>query len=459
MPKIDTIAAVSTAWGEGGIGIVRLSGPDALDCALKVFSLKKDTEIRDRYLYYGEIKGNGSVIDNGFLAYMRGPRSYTGEDVVELHCHGGPLILKNVLEALLKNGARGAEPGEFTKRAFLNGKLDLAQAESVIDVIRAETELSLSSARGRLAGALSAKVNSIKEGLLTLLTHIEAELDFSEEELDGLSKDRIFSGLKDARVSLEKMLSTYGEGKVLKDGIRVLILGRPNVGKSSLLNILLREERAIVTPIPGTTRDVIEEVVNIRGLPIRLQDTAGLRETADHVESIGVRAARDRIATSELILFVIDASFPSFYDDLALLNEAGGKKLIIVANKADLADGIQEDGIKKAFEGRKICFISALRSSGIEELKDLIYEEALGRPYGSAQAPAGELITSSRHKDSLEKALEGIGRTEDALNEDLPKEFVATDLRWSVDRLGEITGETTTEDILDRIFSNFCIGK
>lgn len=461
MSNYDTIAAISTPIGEGGIGIVRISGPEALDTALKLFAVKGAVAaVEQRRLYYGTIFDPHEkwAIDDGFMVFMKGPRSYTGADVVEIHCHGGTLVLKKTLEAVVKGGARMAGPGEFTRQAFLNGKLDLAQAESVIDLIRAQTEVSLQAARGRLDGAFSRKVGEIKEALLDLLVNLEAELDFPDDEVEGLQREAIEQGLADGGGRIERLLATYEEGRAIKDGVRVLILGRPNVGKSSLLNVLLRQERAIVTPHPGTTRDVIEEVINLRGIPVRLMDTAGLRDTDDHVESIGVRLARERIETAELILLVIDVSCASFDEDLGILRSIGDKKVIVAANKTDLVPGRHD--VEGAFGVCRVMFISALSSTGIEELKDAIYAEATGRPYGAGlDAPPGELVATVRQRDALAKALEGVWRAGTALKEGLPGEFIATDLRYSIDRLGEITGETTTEDILDRVFSGFCIGK
>ncbi len=461
----ETIAAISTPVGEGGIGIIRISGPAARPISLKVFSpVRPLKDLEERRLVYGAITGPSGEgpIDSGFLVFMKGPRSYTGEDTVEIHCHGGPLILKKALEAVLKGGARLAERGEFTKRAFLNGKLDLAQAESVIDLIRARTESSLSAARGRLDGLFSKKVNGIKEMLLDLVTRIEAELDFPED-VAGVTEEFFTSESARAREDLSRLISTYDEGRVLKEGVKVLILGRPNVGKSSLLNVLLKEERAIVTPAPGTTRDIIEEVLNIRGIPVRLMDTAGLRESDDIAESIGVKAARDRISSADMILFVIDSSLygegSAESPDSTLLKELEGKKVIVTANKSDLADEAALDAVKKRFSGQNPRFISALHSRGIEELKDAVYEVAVGRGRSVHERAAGELVANLRHKLSLERSLEGLIRSMDAFKGGLPRELVATDLRWAVDRLGEITGETTTEDILDRIFSGFCIGK
>lgn len=458
--EFDTIAAVATPWGEGGVGIVRVSGPGALVAAQRLFRPGPAGEIKERYLYYGRITDGTAIIDDGFLVLMRSPRSYTGEDVVELHCHGGPLVLKNVMEALLRNGARQAAPGEFTKRAFLNGKLDLAQAEAVIDVIRAETDLSLSLARGRLEGGLSRKVNEVKGALVKELTRIEAELDFPEDEIDSSGADELRRVLDAAAASIRRLADTYQEGKAVRDGIRVLILGRPNVGKSSLLNLLLKEERAIVTPHPGTTRDVIEETVNIKGIPVRLMDTAGLHDTDDHVEAIGVKLAIERVAVAGLVLFVVDSTARDHAADKVLLECAEGKKVVVVANKTDLATDKDIESVKEAFGDKKKVFVSALRSDGIEALLETVYEEAAGRTLASrGEAPEGELIASVRHRDALLNALEGIDRTTEAVKLGAAREFIATDLRWSIDRLGEITGETTTEEILDMIFSTFCIGK
>lgn len=452
----ETIAAISTAWGEGGIGIIRLSGPRAIETALGVFH-PASPPLKERYLHNGLIKDpRGAVLDAALMAFMKGPRSATGEDVAELHCHGGPLLLKRILGEVLRRGARLALPGEFTKRAFLNGKLDLSQAEAVIDVIRAQTEAALSSASGRLQGTLSKRVVFIKEGLLDLLARIEAELDFSEDEIEGMPEEAASRVLVETAEAARRLLLTFDEGRVIRDGIKVLILGRPNAGKSSLLNILLMEERAIVTPVPGTTRDVIEEVVNIRGLPVRLMDTAGLRETGDFVERMGVEAARSRIKDAGLIIYVVDASSADLGEDLINLEGLRDKKVIVVMNKTDIAPAREAP----EFGGFNVAFISALTADGIEALKDVIFKEATGHAHGAqADAAEGELIVSLRHKLSLERALDGIERARATLDKGLPRELVATDLRSAIDSLGEITGETTTEDILDRIFENFCIGK
>ncbi len=467
MKDHDTIAATATPWGEGGVGIIRISGPRALKTALRVFRPKgpvAEKDIKPARLYYGVMVrvNDGGVLDDGFLVFMRGPRSYTGEDVVELHCHGGPLVLNAVLEEVFRGGARLAEPGEFTKRAFLNGRLDLAQAEAVIDVIRAGTEAALRAARGRLAGRFSRRVKEIKEIILDILVRKEAELDFPEEEVEALPSGEILSAIDEASRRLQRLLSTYNEGAALKYGIKTLILGRPNVGKSSLLNVLLDQDRAIVTPVPGTTRDILEETLNIRGLPLRLMDTAGLRESTDEVESIGVKRTLENIEGAGLILFVIDASTEDLGPDMEILRETEGRKVIVVANKRDLVDQAVCERLKKVFSGCRVVFVSALKATGIEELKDAVYESVTGHgldPQVSGDMEPGEFVASLRHKEALKSALDALERARDSVMKGLSGEFLAAELRAALNRLGEITGETTTEDILERIFSEFCIGK
>lgn len=464
MKTESTIAAIATPPGEGGVGIIRISGTDAFSIGRSLFLPQAPlSQIIPRHLYYGSFLSIDSVrLDSGLFVYMPGPASFTGEDVVELHCHGGGVVLKTVFQTVLKQGALIAEPGEFTKRAFLNGKMDLVQAEAVIEVIRAETEAALSAANERLSGLLSAGVRDIGERLLTVVAHVEAELDFQEDEIDPLRDDQLLEGLGYARRSIERLLSTYEEGKAVRDGIKVLILGRPNVGKSSLLNLLLKEERAIVTPIPGTTRDLIEEAININGVPVRLMDTAGLRDGADDVEAIGIGLARGRIKDADLILFVVDSSVVFYEEDLVLLKETAGKKTLIVANKCDI-DLDREDvrpSLEAVFSQYEVIRISALERIGIDGLNDAIYRAAAGESISARRdAIQGPLLASIRHKRALEESSLAIERAVSAINAGTAREFIALDLRAAIDSLGEITGETTTEDILEKIFSDFCIGK
>lgn len=461
----STIAAIATPPGEGGVGIIRISGADALSIGMRVFLPHAPVAgIRPRHLYYGSFQSTEGAqpvsLDTGLFVYMNGPASFTGEEVVELHCHGGAVVLKTVLEAVLRKGASMAQPGEFTKRAFLNGKLDLVQAEAVIEVIRSQTGSALSAANERLSGTLSAEVREIRDRLLTILAHVEAELDFAEDEVEQLNDDLLIDGLASARLSIERLLSTYEEGKAVRDGIKVLIIGRPNVGKSSLLNLLLKEERAIVTPVPGTTRDLIEEAININGVPVRLMDTAGLRDGADDVEAIGIGLARGRIKDADLILFVVDSSVVSYEEDLLILKETAGIKTMIVANKCDLGTGVQGRSIEDIFSGYPVVFISALERQGIDGLNDAIYQAAVGRPASvMVDVAQGPLVASIRHKRALEESSSAIDRAIEAVREVAAREFIAMDVRAALDSLGEITGETTTEDILDKIFSEFCIGK
>jgi len=451
----DTIAAIATAQGEGGVGVIRLSGPGALEVALRCF--RPAEAVEPRRLVYGSILSRSSErLDVGFLAYMPSPRSYTGEDVVELHCHGGVLLMREVLASVILSGARVAEAGEFTKRAFLNGKLDLTQAEAVIDLIRAQSSLSLSSASGRLEGGLSRRVQAVKAPLVNLLAHIEAELDFTEEEIDGLPDEAVSSVILEAENSVDRLLATFNEGRVLKEGVAVLILGRPNAGKSSLLNALLQQERAIVTPVAGTTRDLIEETLDVRGIPVRLMDTAGLRDSTDEVESIGVRRAREKIDSAGLIIYVADLS-ADFTEDLEILSGLPKDRTIIAANKTDLA-GKRLAEARSTFAGFDVAPISAIKEDGLEPLKDLVFEKTTGVK-ASMETPVGELIVSVRHRDCLERCRVSLERSAAALSSGVARELLATDLRAAIDGLGEITGETTTEDILDVIFSSFCVGK
>lgn len=463
----DTIAAVATAPGVGGVAVVRLSGDDALRIARSVFKIKGECE--PRRLYYGYIERGKERIDDGFMLYMRGPRSFTGEDVVEFHCHGGLLIVEKLLTALYASGARAADAGEFTRRAFLNGKLDLARAEAVSDLIEASTENALISARGRLDGRLSARITQIKDVVLDTVAHLEAELDFDEDEVDALPDKSLLEAVHNAEAEIEGLLATYDEGRLIRDGIRVLILGRPNVGKSSLLNLLLREERAIVTPHAGTTRDLIEESINIRGLRVRLMDTAGLRDTVDEIEAIGVERAKERITDAGLILFVIDASSEEdFLYDKGLLEGFGDKKAIVIVNKVELAGEARLEAIGRNFEGSPLVYISAKSGDGLDELEKAVYEVASGRILAtgpesslgsSLNSSLGEMIVSARHKGALEASLAALTRVVGCINDGLTRDIIAGEMRLSLDRLGEITGETTTDDILDKIFDGFCIGK
>lgn len=472
MQSSDTIAAIATPAGDGGIGIIRISGPDAHAVGHKVFSYKKSGQAAPgRALLYGHIKDpeEGSIIDDGFIVFMDGPHTYTGEDVVELQLHGGALVLKKALALVFKGGARAAGPGEFTKRAFLSGRIDLTRAEAVMDIITAGTDEGLDSARQRLEGALAARAGELRERLLGIISRLEAEIEFSGD-LEDLAEETgttaLIKELQGIEHIVTALLATYREGAAMREGVRVLILGRPNVGKSSLLNRLLGEERAIVTHLPGTTRDVIEEVININGIPLRLMDTAGLRDTPDFVESLGVKEARKRIKGAEIVLFVLDASAEDFTEDKELLAALEGKKVLFAANKRDITDKARPAHIRREFASTEksahpLVFISATEGSGIEGLRAALYKEITGRAAGSFPADLlpGEFIATSRQQEALLKVLEGVRRAAEGAASLQPPDLIAADLAEALRGVEELTGEVTTEEVLDRVFSEFCIGK
>src|SRR5512139_937523 len=380
--ETDTIAAIATPYGVGGIGIVRLSGPSVLAIARRLFTPKKDSlQLISHRFHYGEIidPEKGVPTDEVLLVYMESPKTYTREDVVEIHCHGGYLILQKVLELVLREGARMAQPGEFTKRAFLNGRIDLTQAEAVIDLIRARTQTSLEIAGQQLRGGLFKEMAELKAKLIKNLALIEAHIDFPEEEMEPIAFGELKRDMERMIQTVKEWIASYEEGRIFREGISCAIVGKTNVGKSSLLNVLLKEERAIVTPIPGTTRDVIEEVLNIYGIPVRLMDTAGLRKPADTIEQEGVRRARERVADSDLVLLMLDGSRALDGDDLEIFGEIKGKKRVVIVNKNDLPLGISLDKVKNRFQEDPVILISALKNEGIDGLKKTIYTSLVHR--------------------------------------------------------------------------------
>ncbi len=458
--ETDTIAAIATPYGVGGIGIVRLSGPSVLAIARRLFTPKKDSlQIISHHFHYGEIidPEKRVPIDEVLLVYMESPKTYTREDVLEIHCHGGYLIVQKVLELVLREGARLAQPGEFTKRAFLNGRIDLTQAEAVVDVIRAQTTESLELAQQQLGGRLRKELAAIRDQLVGWIAVLEAHIDFPEEELDPISREGMGEGLRAAAMELGEWIDSYEEGKILREGVSCAIVGKTNVGKSSLLNVLLREERAIVTPVPGTTRDVIEEVLNISGIPVRLMDTAGLRQGRDSVEIEGVRRTKERMADADLVLLVLDGSRELDRDDWAILEETHEKKKIIVVNKRDLPGVINLRDVKERFPETSLVSISALRQTGLGDLKEAVYSSLL---HGKVRFSPDHLIVANvRHKNALIKTRESLQRAREGIEQETSFEFTAFELRSALEALGEIVGEITTEEVLDRIFEQFCIGK
>lgn len=456
----DTIAAISTPLGEGGIGIVRISGPEAYNVASKIFKSRRGDGLSSvsHRLTYGHIfDKKGNMVDEVLLSYMKAPYTYTREDVVEINCHGGIMPLRKTMGLVLESGARLAQPGEFTKRAFLNGRLDLAQAESVIDVIRSKTEAGLKLAVTQLQGGLSKKITIIQDKILGLLAQVEANIDFPEDDLEEATIVNMVNTSQEILDEIRLLITGAEAGKIYREGLSTVIIGRPNVGKSSLLNALLRENRAIVTEIPGTTRDIIEEYVNIKGIPIKIIDTAGLRDTQDIVEKIGVEKTREIIEQADLALLVLDAARGIEEEDLDIITGIGDKKVIFIVNKVDLEDTfIEEREVEKLAGGRPLLWISAETGQGLEKLEETIEEMVMG---GQVEISDAVMVSNIRHKQSLENAEEHLVETIDGLKRNLPVDVVSIDIRAAWESLGEITGSTVTEDLLDRIFRDFCIGK
>ena len=457
----DTIAAIATPLGEGGLAVLRLSGPQALAVAEKCFlpvgkSSSPPSVAPTHTIQFGKIVRGGNVIDEVLLAVMRAPRTFTREDTVEISCHGGLLPAKLVLDTLLAAGARLAEPGEFTKRAFLNGRLDLAQAEAVADLIHARTELALAAANEQLAGKLSQRINRLRDDLMLTLAHVEAHLDFPDEDISPDTKRQLLQRLEDGLAFMDELLRTANEGQILRHGIRAAIIGRPNAGKSSLLNQLLGRDRAIVSPIAGTTRDTIEETANIRGLPVVFIDTAGLRDARDEIEEEGIRRSRETLAQAEFILHVLDASEPLTAADEKHLAEFAGKKRILVRNKTDLPAKLVLPAVLTAQPGTLHLELSCLSGQGVEALKDAIKSLVWA---GKIEAEMLQVAINSRHQDALNRARATARLATEALLAGATLELVAMDLRIAANAVGEIVGKTTTEDLLDSIFSAFCIGK
>ncbi len=442
----DTIAAISTPIGEGGIGIVRLSGENARLIAEKIFG----NPLKDRRLVYGLVidPDSGETVDEVLTSYMSAPHTYTREDVVEINCHGGVIPLQRILGLVLKNGARLAEPGEFTLRAFLNGRIDLTQAESIQDIIQSKTQASLRLAVEGLKGKLSGQIRTLRNELLSVLAYLTARIDFPEDEVE---EQDTFGPINKAREELRNLIASADAGAVYRQGIRTAIVGRPNVGKSSLLNRLMRESRAIVTPVPGTTRDTIEEVVNLSGVPFVLVDTAGITDSKDIAESLGIERSRTAIDQASLILLVIDISEPVTDADWQIINLLDNKTVVIAANKDDLPAKA-----KLADINWPIVHTSALTGNGIGELETKLVDVALG---GNVTAPDEFLVTNVRHKESLQRAEAHLSESLNSIKNNMPDDFVTIDLTGALNALGEITGETVTEDLLETIFSSFCIGK
>jgi tRNA modification GTPase len=456
MLSLDTIVAPVTPPGEGGVGIVRLSGPGAVSYLKGSFRSKKTPEEFDSHrLYYGQLyNAVGVRLDEVLAVVMRSPRSYTGEDVVEIHCHGGIQIMRSVLDLFLDAGARMATPGEFTQRAFLNGRLDLSQAEAVVDVIRARSEKSGQVALDQLDGRLSREIYGYSEQLKSALALLEAHIDFPDDEVGSLDLDAMVKPIRRQKEEMSSLASSFDLGRVLREGVSILILGRPNVGKSSLMNAMLGESRAIVTSVAGTTRDTLEEPLVLAGFPVRLVDAAGIRETDDPVEMEGVRRASSKAVSADLIFLVVDGSTVLNTEDHLAIEQCQADKTIVVINKADQPQNIDLNDLK-GFSHK--VFVSAKEKTGLESLCAVVAER-LGQESLSA-AGEGLVVTEKRHKDALLQAIKSLDAFFDGVCVSAPYECLAMDLREALNSLGLITGETTPDEILDQIFSRFCIGK
>ena len=454
----DTIAAIATPLGESGIGVIRISGSKAYDVGDAIFQSKSSLPLaqrRDRSIQYGLIvDDDGKAVDEVILLIMKGPRSYTAEDVLEIQCHGGRQSLSEILGLVLRHGARLANPGEFTQRAFVNGRIDLAQAEAVMDVIQAKSAQGLTSAVSQLEGRLSRVVGDMRLHLTDFITRLEVTVDYPEEDLEEIEVPDIAGAIREMEQRLDAMLAESKSGRMMRDGVMAAIAGTPNAGKSSLLNRFLETERAIVTDVPGTTRDVIEEWITIQGVPICLVDTAGIRSTDDTVEQIGVRRAKEYMDRADIILVVVDQSRPLQEEDRQILETARGRQALIVLNKEDLQPAFETEELQSY--GLPLLSISASTGAGMGELKDAMLSLALKQGLTAAQSA---LLANTRHIELVRQSREALQRALDAIEAGMPVDCAIVDIREAWELLGSITGDTVHDDIIEEIFSRFCLGK
>lgn len=461
--EFDTIAAISTSFGNGGIGIIRISGENAFNISDKIFipfdESKKNIKINDyksHTLTYGVIKDNEEIIDEVLLSVMKAPRTYTCENIIEINCHGGKNSVKRILNTVLKNGARIAENGEFTKRAFLNGRIDLSKAEAVIDIINSKTEIAHKSAMSRLEGKLKEKIDEYRNDIITITAHIEAAIDYPEHDDETMTYNMIEEKTKILISKIEYLLKTADTGRIIKEGIKTVILGKPNVGKSSILNLLLNEDRAIVSNIAGTTRDILKEYLNINGIALNIIDTAGIRETNDEIEKIGVERSKEYAKDADLILLVLDNSKEIDNEDLEILNFIKNKKFIVLINKSDLENKFNIEKLYEYTNKENILKISAKQDTGFEKLI-----ERIEKLFFEDQIDVNEdiLISNERNKNSLYNSIESLKNVLTTIENKMPEDFISMDLIEAYRYLGEITGESLDEDVIDKIFSEFCLGK
>ncbi len=458
--EMDTITAIASAPAMGAIGIIRISG-DLSYSILKNIYRSKSGKKRDDFLSHMMVYGNivdsqNNILDEVMVVYMKSPKTYTCEDIVEIYCHGGMISLQNILQEVLRNGGRMAEVGEFTKRAFLNGRIDLAQAESVMDVIGAKTNESFDIALSQLEGKLSTKISSIRKKVLNLLSELAVSIDYPEEDIEEITYNQIHEILNMTINDIKKLIDSSNMGQIIRDGLSVAIVGKPNVGKSSLLNQLAEESRAIVTDIAGTTRDVIDVMVNIHGIPIKLFDTAGIRDTDDIVEKIGVQKSKDAFNNADLVLFMINQSEELSLEDEVIIDNLLNKKMIVILNKNDLPKKIDIELLKNKFSNNFIIETSMTQNRGLEKLKDTIKDMFYN---GQIYQKESTYVTNSRHIRSLEQAYESFIMAKNATNDNMPYDFIETDIRQGYEYLGEIIGAVVQEDLIQQIFSQFCLGK
>lgn len=457
MIEKDTIAAISTGLSEGGIGMIRISGDDAIEICDKIYKGKqKLIDVESHTIHYGHIYDGDTLLDEVMVSVMRGPRTYTREDVVEINCHGSVFLLKEILSLVLRSGARPAEPGEFTKRAFLNGRIDLSQAESVMDVISSQNEIAAKNSLRQLDGHLKNQIVSMRQKLIYEIAYIESALDDPEHiSLDGYG-DHLSEVIRPIMDEISKLISSAKDGSFIKNGIKTVIVGKPNVGKSSLLNVLAKKERAIVTDIPGTTRDTLEEMISFGEFSLHMIDTAGIRDTDDKVEKIGVKKAISMVDEADLVLYVVDSTFALDQDDFDLMEKISDEKVIVLLNKSDLEVKVSEEDILKHLPKKKIISISAKEHTGLDELK----EEIRSMFFSGEIALNNEIfITNERQKFSLEEANRSLSQVCGSIENHMPEDFFSIDLMDAYESLGKIIGESLEEDLVNQIFSKFCMGK
>ncbi|EIB7708299.1 tRNA uridine-5-carboxymethylaminomethyl(34) synthesis GTPase MnmE [Listeria monocytogenes] len=456
--EFDTIAAISTPPGEGAIAIIRLSGPEAIQIADRIFYAKNSlSEAESHTIHYGHIKEDGEVIEEVMVTVMLAPRTFTREDVVEINAHGGIVSVNRVLQLLLRNGANLAEPGEFTKRAFLNGRIDLSQAEAVMDLIRAKTDRAMGVAIRQMDGNLSRLIRNLRQEILDALAQVEVNIDYPEyDDVEEMTQRMLLEKTELVRASVEQLLQTASQGKILREGLATAIIGRPNVGKSSLLNQLIQEEKAIVTDIAGTTRDIIEEYVNVRGVPLRLIDTAGIRETEDIVEKIGVERSRKALADADFILLVLNQNEELTVEDEALFEAATGHNYVVVLNKTDLETKLDINRVRELAGENPIVSTSLVNDEGLEAL-----EEAIKTLFFAGDIDAGDAtyVSNVRHIALLHQALEALNGVTTGIQLGMPVDIVQIDMTRAWDLLGEITGDSVQDELLDQLFNQFCLGK